>query len=71
MPSRRFPLLWLQRYGHTNAVRVFGALLAVVVVVILAGAGVAVGVRGLACGNRERTNSVAPLPTALVGRRGR
>ena len=37
MPSRRFPLLWLQRYGHTNAVRVFGALVAVVVVVILAG----------------------------------
>jgi hypothetical protein len=37
VPSRRFPLLWLQRYGHTKAVRVFGALFAVVAVVVLAG----------------------------------
>ena len=37
VPPRRFPLLWLQRYGHTNAERVFGALVAVVAVVVLAG----------------------------------
>ncbi len=37
MPARRFPPLWLQRYAYTNAVRVFGALFAVVAVVVLAG----------------------------------
>jgi hypothetical protein len=55
--------------AYTNAVRVFGALFAVVAV-RLSGAGVAVGVRGLACGNRESTNSVAPLLAARDRRRG-
>ena len=37
MADRRFPPLWLRRLADTNAVRVFGALVAVVAVVVLAG----------------------------------
>jgi hypothetical protein len=35
--ARRFAPLWLQRYAYANAVRVFGAFVAVVAVVVLAG----------------------------------
>jgi hypothetical protein len=37
MPVLRFLPLWLQRLAYTNTVRVFGAFLAVVAVVVLAG----------------------------------
>jgi hypothetical protein len=36
MIERRFPPPWLQRYADNNAVRAFGAFLAVVAVSILA-----------------------------------
>lgn len=37
VPPRRFPPLWLQRYAYANALRDFGAFIAVVAVVVLAG----------------------------------
>ena len=37
MADRRFPPLWLRRLADTNTLRVFGAFIAVVAVVVLAG----------------------------------